>query len=27
LKRVEQELGIAPVSLPARPAQQHRSAA
>ncbi len=27
LKRVERELGLTPVSLPARPAQQHRSAA
>ena len=27
LKRVERELGIAPVSLPARPAKQRRSAA
>lgn len=27
LKRVERELGVAPVSLPARPAQQRRSAA
>ena len=27
LKRLERELGITPVSLPARPAQPHRSVA